>query len=134
MQELWLMPLSESIGMMLNLAVNTKSEIQTENIFLLRYILLKLMVFRSHLNFPALFTHSQLSFIQHICCIKQIFNYGVLWKTFNRDIPTYSRVVKEQMMLLFSFIYHFSLIKISGFMISLIGSPVLRNIRAIKAE
>lgn len=62
MQELWLMPLSESICMMLNLAVKTKSEIQTENIFLLQYILLKLMVFRSHLDFPAFFTHSRLSF------------------------------------------------------------------------
>lgn len=69
-----------------------------------------------------------------ICCIMQIFNYGLLWKTFNRDIPTCSRAVKELMMLLFSFIHHFSLIKISGFTISLIDSPVLRNIRAIRAE
>lgn len=56
------MPLSESICMMLNLAINTKSEIQTEKIFLLLYILLKLMVFRSHLDFPAFCIHPQLSF------------------------------------------------------------------------
>lgn len=113
--------LAHASVMMLNLAVNTKSEIQTEKIILLQYILLKLVVFRSHLDFPAFFTTPSCHFI--ICCIKQIINYGLLWKTFNRQIPTYSRVVKELMMLLFSFIHNFSLIQISGFMISLIDSP-----------
>lgn len=120
------MPLSESICMMLNLAVNPKSEIQTEKIFLLQYIHLNSYSSDHIWNSQCFFPTPSCHFI--IYYIKLISNYGLLWKTFHRDAHFYSGEVKELTMLLFSFTHYFSpVIKMSVFMISLIYSPVLKN-------
>lgn len=117
------MPLSESIYMMLNVAVNPKSEIQTEKIFLLQCIHLSSYSSDHIWNSQCFFPTPSCHFITYY--IKWIANYVLLWRTFHRDAHIYSREVTELMMLLF---HDFStVIKMSGFMISLIYSPVLKN-------